>query len=70
MGSGDGMIEAGPVEREEELEQILDLQRANLPRQLSAVEMAAVLILVFRFLAREERAEFRPCYRPPNRPAR
>jgi len=24
------------------------------------VEMAAVLILVFRFLVREERAEFRP----------
>jgi hypothetical protein len=35
------MIEAGPVEREEELEQILELQRANLPRQLSAEEIAA-----------------------------
>jgi hypothetical protein len=35
------MIEAGPVEREEELKQILDLQGANLPRQLSAEEMAA-----------------------------
>ena len=35
------MIEAGPVEREEELKQILDLQRTNLPRQLSAEEIAA-----------------------------
>ena len=35
------MIEAGPVEREEELEQILDRQRANPPRRLSAEEMAA-----------------------------
>src|SRR5512135_3727276 len=35
------MIEAGSVEREEELEQILELQRANLPRQLSAEEIAA-----------------------------
>ena len=35
------MIEAGPVEREEELEQILALQRTNLPAQLSAEELAA-----------------------------
>jgi GNAT superfamily N-acetyltransferase len=35
------VIEAGPVEREEELEQILALQRANLPRRLSAEEIAA-----------------------------
>jgi|SRR5215813_2533334 len=35
------MIEAGPVEREEDLEQILDLQRANLARHLSAEEVAA-----------------------------
>ncbi len=41
IGLADGMIEAGLVEREEELEQILELQRANLPRQLSAEEMAA-----------------------------
>ena len=35
------MIEAGPVEREEELGQILALQRANLPARLSAEEIAA-----------------------------
>lgn len=33
-------MEARLVEKEEELSQILDLQRANLPRQLSAEEMA------------------------------
>ncbi len=37
----DAMIETGLVEREEELEQILELQRANLPRQLSAEQIAA-----------------------------
>ena len=35
------MVEAGPVENEEELEQILALQRANLPGQLSGEEIAA-----------------------------
>lgn len=35
------MVEAGPVQREEELQQILDLQRQNLPRRLSAEEIAA-----------------------------
>ena len=35
------MVEAGPVEREEELQQILDLQRVNLARRLSAEELAA-----------------------------
>jgi GNAT superfamily N-acetyltransferase len=35
------MVEAGPVEHEEELQQILDLQRQNLPRRLSAEELAA-----------------------------
>ena len=35
------MIEAGPVEREEELRQILDLQRENRPGRLSTEEIAA-----------------------------
>jgi GNAT superfamily N-acetyltransferase len=35
------MIEAGPVEREAELEQILALQRANQPGRLSSEEIAA-----------------------------
>ncbi len=35
------MVEAGPVENDWELEQILSLQRANLARHLSAEEIAA-----------------------------
>jgi GNAT superfamily N-acetyltransferase len=34
------MVEAGPVQNERELEQILDLQRANLARNLSHEEIA------------------------------
>src|SRR5713226_1221351 len=41
IGLADGMIESGLVEREKELDQILEMQRANLPHQLSAEEMAA-----------------------------
>src|SRR5712692_5472621 len=39
--SGCVMIEAGPVENNRQLEQILDLQRANLARNLSKGEVAA-----------------------------
>jgi len=35
------MVEAGPVERDEELQQILELQRLNLPGRLSGEEIAA-----------------------------
>lgn len=35
------MVQAGPVQNERELEQILDLQRANLARNLSPEEIAA-----------------------------
>ncbi len=35
------MIEAGPVERDEELEQILELQRANLKSRLGPEELAS-----------------------------
>lgn len=34
------MVQAGPVQNERELEQILDLQRANLARNLSQAEIA------------------------------
>lgn len=35
------MVEAGPVEREEELKQILDLQQLNLPHRLSPEELGS-----------------------------
>src|SRR5260370_42713020 len=35
------MVQAGPVQNERELEQILDLQRANLARNLSPKEIPA-----------------------------
>jgi GNAT superfamily N-acetyltransferase len=35
------MVEAGPVESEKELQEILDLQRVNIPGRLTAEEIAA-----------------------------